>query len=114
MARLQSATAGMPGVHLISFTVDPAHDTPEVLAVYGRNFRADPARWNFLTGDAAALNNLGRDSFHLNSVDGSLEHSIRFALVDGQGRVRGYYSMTDDRFEQSILRDLRRLQAGQA
>src|SRR6266576_4990892 len=45
MHGIQEATASTPGVKLISFTVDPAHDTPPVLAEYARHFKADPSRW---------------------------------------------------------------------
>jgi protein SCO1/2 len=111
MNRLQTSTAAMPDVKLVSFTVDPEHDTPPVLAEYGKHFKADPARWSFLTGDKAVLNNLGLSAFHLNSVDGSLIHSTRFALVDRAGLIRGYYSSEEDDFLPRLLRDLRQLEA---
>ena len=80
MRRLQTQTD--PEVKLVSFTVDPAHDSPAVLAEYAKKFKYDPSRWCFLTGEPAPLNALGRDTFHLNSVDGSMTHSTRFVLVD--------------------------------
>ncbi len=110
MRRLQASTAGTPDVKLVSFTVDPAHDTPQVLTEYARHFLAEPARWSFLTGDPAALNSLGRDAFHLNSVDGSLIHSTRFTLVDQHSRIRGYYTTDDDGFMAKLLHDVRQLE----
>ncbi len=114
MRRVQASTEESPEVRLVSFTVDPAHDTPPVLESYSRNFKADPERWTFLTGDPARLNDLGRNAFHLNSVDGSLVHSTRFVLVDRQGRIRGYYSTDEDGFMSTLLRDIRRLERGQS
>ncbi|MGH7757080.1 MAG: SCO family protein, partial [Vulcanimicrobiaceae bacterium] len=38
-------------VHLVELTIDPAHDTPAVLAAYGNAYGEDPRRWTFLTGD---------------------------------------------------------------
>lgn len=111
MNRLQSSTAGTPEVRLISFTVDPEHDTPAVLAEYAKHFKADPARWSLLTGSRAVLNDLGLNAFHLNSVDGSLIHSTRFALIDRQNRIRGYYSSEEDDFLPRLLHDLRQLEA---
>jgi len=108
MNRVQSAA---PDVKLVSFTVDPEHDTPAVLTAYAKHFRADPARWSFLTGDRAALNDLGLNAFHLNSVDGSLVHSTRFTLVDRRSRIRGYYSSEEDGFLPKLLHDLRQLEA---
>jgi protein SCO1/2 len=111
MNRLQASTAKTPDVRLVSFTVDPENDTPPVLAEYGKHFKAEPARWSFLTGDRAVLNDLGLNTFHLNSVDGSLVHSTRFTLVDRQGHIRGYYSSEEDGFLSKLLRDLRQLEA---
>jgi protein SCO1/2 len=109
MRHVQASTAEIPEVRLVSFTVDPAHDTPPALAEYAGRFKAQPGRWYFLTGDAAPLNDLGRSAFHLNSVDGSLVHSTRFTLVDRQGRIRGYYSTDEDGFMPKLLSDIRRL-----
>ena len=110
MRQVQNATADLPGVKLVSFTVDPTHDTPEVLAGYARRFKADAARWSFLTGDTALLDSLARNTFKLNNVDGSLVHSTRFVLVDRKGRIRGYYASTDDDFQSRLLRGIRNLE----
>jgi protein SCO1 len=109
MRQVQNATAALPDVRLVSFTVDPARDTPQVLAGYARRFRAQDGRWFFLTGETATLDALAHNTFKLNSVDGSLVHSTRFVLVDRKGRIRGYYSSSDDDFLSRLLRDLRRV-----
>jgi protein SCO1 len=96
MKRIQTAVEKYPEVRLVSFTVDPERDTPEVLAAYGKRYGAEPGRWYFATGDRETLHRLMRYSFLLGDVDGSLEHSTRFVLVDRQGRVRGYYSILED------------------
>jgi protein SCO1/2 len=111
MSVIQQGTADTPSVRLVSFTVDPAHDTPAVLAEYARHFNANPARWVFLTGDMARLNELGLNTFKLNKVDGSLDHSTRFVLVDAHRQIRGFYLSSDDEFPKNLLRDLRRLQS---
>lgn len=86
-------------VHLVSFTVDPKTDTPEVLRAYGERLRARPGRWDFLTGSEASLYLLIRNGFKLGVSDGAEElgvpvHSTRAALVDRHGVIRGYYDMT--------------------
>jgi len=111
MHQLQEKTAATPGIRLVSFTVDPAHDTPPVLAEYAKHFKYDPARWHFLTGEQARLNDLGLNAFHLNSVDGSLIHSTRFVLVDPARRIRGYYVSGEEGFLPNLLRDIRRLES---
>lgn len=110
MHQIQTATADAPDVKLVSFTVDPARDTPEVLTAYGKHFRAEPGRWYFLTGPETRLDEIGRGAFKLNRIDGSLDHSTRFVLVDRAARIRGYYASSDDGFPAGLLRDLRQLE----
>jgi len=109
MRGVQSAVANMPGVKLVSFTVDPKNDTPAALAVYATRYRAEPGRWIFLTGEQAALENLCRNGFKLGDVDGSLAHSTRFVLLDRRSRVRGLYSATEDGAVPKLLHDIRTL-----
>lgn len=106
---VQTRIADVPNVALVSFTVDPGHDTPAVLADYARRFHADPARWTFLTGPAATLDQLDRYGFKLGNVDGTLTHSTRFVLVDRQGRIRGYYGTGEEDGLQPLIADIRRL-----
>lgn len=98
------------GLRLVSFSVDPARDTPAALTKYAQQFHADTRRWTFLTGDQAALNQLGTTAFHLQAVDGSLVHSTRFALVDRKGRIRGYYSLGSDDPVGQLTADAKRLE----
>jgi protein SCO1/2 len=109
MRQLQNSTAEMPDVMLVSLTVDPVHDTPAVLTEYAKHLKQDPARWFFLTGDVAALNDLGVRGFKLNSVDGSLTHSTRFVLVDRKRQIRGFYLTGDDGFMPQLMHDVRQL-----
>jgi len=110
MRQLQSSTEEIPDVLLVSLTVDPAHDTPPVLAEYAAHFKQDPARWFFLTGEQEKLNDLGVHAFKLNSVDGSLTHSSRFVLVDQKRRIRGFYTYGEDGFMPQLLHDVRQLE----
>jgi protein SCO1/2 len=111
MYGIQDSTAATPELKLVSFTVDPANDTPPVLAAYATHFKADPQRWYFLTGAMERLNDLGLNTFKLNSVDGNLNHSTRFVLVDARRRIRGYYLSSDDGFPKKLLHDIRQLQS---
>ena len=86
----------IPDFRFVSFTVDPARDTPEALAKYAEHYEADPNRWFFLTGPQDTLNYLARHAFMLGDVDGALQHSTRFVLVDRQSRIRGYYLTSDE------------------
>jgi protein SCO1/2 len=110
MRQIQNSTAAeMADVRLVSFTVDPAHDTPPVLAAYAKHFKQDQARWYFLSGEQSKLNEVGL-GFKLNSVDGSLTHSTRFVLVDRSGHIRGFYITSEDAFMPRLMHDLRQLE----
>jgi protein SCO1 len=109
MRRVQTAVTELPDVRLVSFSVDPQRDTPPVLAEYATRYRAQPGRWFFLTGDVKTLDALDRRAFMLGNVDGSLEHSTRFVLVDRHGRIRGYYGTSEDDPTAHLIADIRRL-----
>ena len=110
MRRVQTAVTELPDVRLVSFSVDPERDTPAVLAEYATRYHAQPGRWFFLTGDQKALDALDRRAFMLGNVDGKLEHSTRFVLVDRQGRIRGYYGTDQDDPTARLIADIRRLE----
>lgn len=101
--RLQEELGPESDVRLVSITVDPKHDTPEVLTDHANSYTADPEQWLFLTGEEDAIFGLMRNSFHLaldrlpdkDSVMGmQITHDTRLVVVDGDGRVRGYYDGT--------------------
>ena len=84
-------------VHLVSFTVDPVTDTPEVLRDYAQRVQAEPGRWDFLTGPKDTIYDLTQNGFRLSVLDqGGSEgpiHATRAVLVDRKGAIRGYYDM---------------------
>ena len=106
MARLDQELARDHEVRLVSISVDPEHDTPAVLERYAQSYKAPP-RWLFLTGGKEEIYRLSRQGFKLGidipppsgpggpAVEPIL-HSTRFVLVDGQGRIRGYYDGIDE------------------
>ena len=92
--QVQESTAKLPGVELVSFTIDPRTDTPAVLKEYAKAHGASD-RWFFLTGAQPTLHNLCRNVFKLGDVDGSLTHSTKFILIDRNRQIRGYYDSYD-------------------
>jgi len=106
-------------VHLVSFSVDPERDTPEVLRTYSEKLHVRPGRWDFLTGGRDAIYSLSRDGFKLGVSDGSEEegtpvHSSRFVLVDRRGTIRGYYDAMAPDAVTKLLADTNHLLREQA
>ena len=94
MVRLQRALEGVP-VRFVSFSVDPDHDTPEVLAAYARQWNPAETRWSLLATTTPGLAAVA-EGFHVTAqkTDGGLDavmHSSVFVLVDANGVVRGIY-----------------------
>lgn len=99
-AELQRLFAGEEELAFVSFSVDPQTDTPERLNQFAARWQADPARWHFLTGDVAGLDQLVKERFLLPITRDPMEagkllsqkliHTNRFAIVDRSGTVRAY------------------------
>jgi protein SCO1/2 len=102
-------------IRLVSFSVDPEHDTLEVLTEYARRYEADPERWLFLTGDTPTMQKLSVEGFKLamDPTSGTkiepILHSSRFVLVDRKGKIRGYYGMEDPDALDRLAADVRKL-----
>ena len=104
-----------PELTLVSFTVDPENDTPEVLTTYGQKFHADFARWHFLRGERAELERVIRDGMlqPMDRGDGkdlnTVVHGSYFALIDQKLQVRGVYRFSEPGAVDDVLRDARLL-----
>lgn len=83
------------GVRFVAISVDPEHDSPEVLTEYAARFGADPNQWLFLTGDLGHIRRVGAEMYFL-PVDKQL-HTERFILIDEHGKPAGKYLWTDER-----------------
>lgn len=105
-------------VRLVSITVDPEYDTPQVLREYGKLWGADPTDWVFLTGPPETLLNTIQSGFKVTAQrdDSSgggmpqIRHSTDFLLVDKQGWVRRIGHLDDPELEDSLARDIASLQ----
>lgn len=103
MAELQKhlRDAGIDDIRLVSITVDPVNDTPEALREAEPRYGVDERRWTLLTGAPDRIRTLGVDGFHVPGFEaayrseGDIPHTTKVVLVDGQGRIRGYYD-TDE------------------
>lgn len=78
---------------IASFTIDPNHDTPEVLAEYADNYGINHPNWNLMTGDRERIYELANKGFGLYAGEdaqaaGGFAHQGMFALVDQEGYIR--------------------------
>lgn len=84
-------------IQFASITVDPDHDTEQVLKRYSGQFKVPVAKWAFLTGDTSVIYPLARKGFLVNAVKAGNDdfiYSDKIILIDGAKRIRGYYSAT--------------------
>lgn len=101
-------------VKLVSFSVDPEFDSPEVLKKYGESYDADFTNWTFLTGyDFNTIKELSIKSFKSLVVepkdDDQVMHGTSFFLVSPEGEVIKNYSGTDVKEMDLIVADLKEL-----
>ncbi len=101
-------------VLFLSHTVDPEHDTPEVLKEYAREYKADTARWKFLTGEAPTIYRMGNTGYLISAVEDTLDperfvHSPNFVLVDKQRHIRGVYDGTASTDMKDLVQDIKLL-----
>ncbi|MAX36098.1 DUF420 domain-containing protein [Gimesia sp.] len=103
---------------LVTFTVDPKNDTPEVLSRYAESVGADPEKWLFLTGDQSEIFHLIEKSFLMPVEENKgparkpgfeVIHTTNVMLVDQEGRVLGKYNAVDDVQMAELRREVRKL-----
>lgn len=92
-------------VRLVSFTVDPENDTPEVLARYAEQYGADSRLWLFLTGSLDSVSEAVIDGmkipFEKRGPSAAIEimHGEKFVLVDQHGQIRAYFDADQEGME---------------
>lgn len=95
-------------VRLVSFSVDPEHDTPAVLKEYAKTYKADESRWRFLTGTPQQITDVALGMKLPTQVAGGnvpVVHSEKLLLIDGEGNVRGFYFSADPEAMKKLLTD---------
>ena len=111
MVYLQSLVNDLTEVKLLSFSVTPEIDTPEVLKAYAQQKGINDSRWNLLTGDKKEIYKLARQSYLVVQEDGNgdehdMIHTENFVLIDKQRRIRGYYDGTQREDMDQIRADI--------
>lgn len=93
MIDIQNKFFGNPNFGITSITIDPEHDTAEVLKKHAEELGVKSSNWHFLTGDKANIYDIANKGFNLyagenSKVNGGFEHSGLFALIDKNGDIR--------------------------
>jgi len=102
-------------IQFVSFSIDPEHDTPEVLTEYGDSFDADFSNWHFTTGyDFETIKNFALSSFKSLVVeaaegDDQITHGISFYLVNPDGEVIKSYNGINLAEMYSIVNDMKKI-----
>ncbi|MDO7172897.1 SCO family protein [Mariniflexile sp. AS56] len=93
LIQIQNAFKGFENFGVASFTINPEHDTPEILKAYATDYGVTNPNWNLMTGDRDAIFKLSNEGFNLYTAEeedavGGFEHSGNFALIDKNGFIR--------------------------
>ncbi|MBP9853260.1 MAG: SCO family protein [Candidatus Omnitrophica bacterium] len=105
MSSLSRTFEKVHGVKMVSFTVNPEIDTPEILAKYSETLNKGKANWFFLTGKREDITQIVVNQFKLGKADEPIFHSPNFALVDRAGFIRGYYDGTNTDEVNQLFKD---------
>ncbi len=114
MARLQHSAKSEninDQVVFLSHTVDPKNDTPEALKAYANRMGADFSNWNFVTGNEEDIYWQAREGYKLtafpsDTAQGGFFHTDQIALIDQEGKIRGYYDGTSTKAVDQLFTDL--------
>lgn len=93
MITIEKEFANEPNFGIVSITINPENDTPELLKEHAKSLGITSENWNFLTGDLDYIMNLSNKGFNIyagknSKVSGGFEHSGLFALIDKKGNIR--------------------------
>ena len=93
--RMQKKLNYIKAFTIIAHSINPEHDTPEVLKQYARMVHANPSYWNFLTGNRKALVEVAQFGYEIRGIDSTgLTHQSTIYLIDKKRNIRGVYDGT--------------------
>ena len=114
MLRVYEKYIDIDEVLILSHTIDPKHDTVEVLADFADRLRVSSNKWHFVTGNQERIYDIGQNSYMVTSREdpdepGGFLHSGAFLLIDKQRRIRGIYDGTKEDKVDQLLEDIDKL-----
>ena len=115
MLRIYDKYENNPKIKLVSHTIDPKRDTPEILKRYASNLEVNTDKWIFLTGDKDALYDIADEYFVVAIEDPDapegFDHSGKILLVDTERHIRSFGEGTDPEDIDRFLKDIDKLLA---
>lgn len=114
MMRVYDSFYEEPEVLFLSHTIDPEHDTVQVLREYAEQLGIESRKWHFVTGDKEIIYETAQTSYYATAAEDELEpggfvHSGAFILVDKQRHIRGIYDGTDPEAVDRLIVDIKKL-----
>jgi len=112
MIEIQQEIKNDPEIKLLSHSVIPTYDTPEVLKAYALKKGVDDTKWNLVTGSKKDIYTLARKHYlAVQDIPGTeddldMVHTENFMLIDKKGYIRGYYDGTDPAAIEQLLEDI--------
>jgi protein SCO1/2 len=96
LKRVQEAYSSNNDIKIVSYTVDPGHDSVAVLNDFAKKNEAIPGKWFFVTGQKDSIYNLAQAGYYISAGEEKTSseaflHSTKLMLIDKEGRIRGYY-----------------------
>ena len=100
-----------PDVKILSHTIDPEHDTPEILKKYATDLGVNGKMWQFVTGDKEKIYDIGQKHYMVSALEDSSQaggyiHSGAFVLIDKDRHIRGMYDGTTEEGTAKLIQDL--------
>jgi protein SCO1/2 len=114
MLKVYQEIKGDHEVMILSHSIDPVHDTPEVLKKFAEELGITGKQWRFLTGPKDKIYEIGQGSYLVSAKEdqnevGGYIHSGAFILIDQQKRIRGMYDGTTEEGTVQLISDLKKL-----
>jgi len=113
LTRVQNEFRGDNELMILSHSVDPSYDRPDVLMRYAQNMGADWKNWQFLTGTEEEIKDLGQYGYYVTAIPGGgaelNDHTGKMVLVDKDRIIRGYYDGTDSTSVNKMMYDIKTL-----
>ena len=111
LKRVQDTFANKSDFLILSHTINPEHDTVEVLKNYAEKYGAIKGKWHLLTGNKKHIYDLARYHYLVNADETEGEgdlfiHSELFILIDKDKRIRGVYDGTDSLQVNQLIKDI--------